>query len=369
MGYDSTPIRAEKSLWDLAVWCREHDVLEAHVRDTASEWLLLQLDDDGSPDNPPDGVPAEDWQTFQERFQAHVRQFGHIIYDLDFGKALPLDDPTPMLETVKLYLRGEGANPHERQASLEARRIQVVEAVLGRVRGLKRWAFRTTLRWAQSLAEIREDALADIGLGYPALRRMARELGDRLVDRQAIEGPDDVFWLRLEELQQAAGALERGEPLPARADRVQERKASWQKAKAVTPPPVLPPSKRRVMGINVEGMVAADESSHSANTIRGMGTSAGQVTAPACVLHGPEDFAKMQPGCVLVAGITTPAWTPLFPMAVAVVTDVGGPLSHGSIVAREYGIPAVMGTGVATKRIRDGQTITVDGTAGTVTLA
>jgi pyruvate,water dikinase len=86
------------------------------------------------------------------------------------------------------------------------------------------------------------------------------------------------------------------------------------------------------------------------------------------VLRGPEDFDQMRPGEVLVAAITTPAWTPLFTLASAVVTDVGGPLSHSSIVAREYGIPAVLGTGVATKRIRSGQTITVDGGAGTVIL-
>jgi phosphoenolpyruvate synthase/pyruvate phosphate dikinase len=77
----------------------------------------------------------------------------------------------------------------------------------------------------------------------------------------------------------------------------------------------------------------------------------------------------MRPGEVLVARITTPAWTPLFAMAAAVVTDVGGPLSHGSIVAREYGIPAVLGTGGATRRVRSGQVITVDGSAGTVTLS
>ncbi len=76
----------------------------------------------------------------------------------------------------------------------------------------------------------------------------------------------------------------------------------------------------------------------------------------------------MQPGDVLVAAITTPAWTPLFALASAVVTDIGGPMSHGSIVAREYGIPAVLGTGVATKRIVSGQQIRVDGDAGTVTL-
>jgi pyruvate,water dikinase len=72
---------------------------------------------------------------------------------------------------------------------------------------------------------------------------------------------------------------------------------------------------------------------------------------------------------VLVATTTTPAWTPLFAMASAVVTDIGGPLSHSSIVAREYGIPAVMATGVATRRILNGQIITVDGSAGLVTLS
>ena len=110
-------------------------------------------------------------------------------------------------------------------------------------------------------------------------------------------------------------------------------------------------------------------SGQTGDSIKGAGTSPGRITAPARVLHGPEDFDQMKPGEILVAAITTPAWTPLFAMASAVVTDIGGPLSHGSIVAREYGIPAVLGTGVATKRIRSGQLITVDGSAGVVTLA
>ena len=104
------------------------------------------------------------------------------------------------------------------------------------------------------------------------------------------------------------------------------------------------------------------------DSLKGVAASPGTVTAPACVLHGPEDFAKMNTGDVLVASLTTPAWTPLFARASAIVTDIGGPLSHGSIVAREYGIPAVLGTGAATARISSGQMITVDGQAGVVTL-
>ena len=103
-------------------------------------------------------------------------------------------------------------------------------------------------------------------------------------------------------------------------------------------------------------------------TLKGVAASPGRATARACVVNGPQDFGQMKPGDVLVAAITTPAWTPLFARAAAIVTDVGGPLSHGSIVAREYGIPAVLGTGDATKHIHSGQIITVDGSAGVVLL-
>jgi rifampicin phosphotransferase len=117
-----------------------------------------------------------------------------------------------------------------------------------------------------------------------------------------------------------------------------------------------------------ENMMPAVSHEQTGNVLSGIGASAGRATAPARVLDGPADFGRMRSGDVLVASITTPAWTPLFAMASAVVTDIGGPLSHSSIVAREYGIPAVLGTGVATRRVPDGSTITVDGDAGTVTL-
>jgi pyruvate,water dikinase len=272
-----------------------------------------------------------------------------------------------MLEMVQRTLRGEGADPHLRQGSLAARREAATETALARVKCFRRWAFAKTLNWAQSLARIREDGLADIGLGYPALRRVLHALGRRLVSAQVLQEPGDVFWLEHKELTQAVSILDRGELPPSLAARARERAAFAETAARLTPPPVLPPSDR-VMGIKMGQVLAADERSQSGDTLKGSGTSAGTVTAPACVLRGPEDFDRMQPGCVLVAGITTPAWTPLFPLAAAVVTDIGGPLSHGSIVAREYGIPAVLGTGEATKRIRSGQMITVDGSTGVVRL-
>ena len=140
----------------------------------------------------------------------------------------------------------------------------------------------------------------------------------------------------------------------------------WRGQAKAAAPQMLPqkPWMEKAFG----SMMPAGPQRQPGSVIKGAGASSGRVTGPARVLRGPGDFGQMQPGDVLVARITTPAWTPLFAMASAVVTDVGGPLSHSSIVAREYGIPAVLGTGVATQRLTSGQQVRVDGDAGTVTM-
>jgi pyruvate,water dikinase len=364
MGYDSMPIKAEKALYDLAQWCLEHADLASYLADTPTAALAERWEDGQAPE----GVGAGAWREWQDGFREHLDQCGHSIYDLDFAKPVPVDEPTPILETLKMYLSGRGSNPHKRQQQLAKRREQATEATLERLKGLKLKIFRKVLGWAQHLAPLREDGIADIGLGYPLLRRMLRELGRRLVQAGAIAQADDVFWLREDEVREAASALERGARLSDLTGQVRERKAAWRANRRVAPPPQLPPSKK-LMGMSTDIWLAASTEDQVGEAIKGVGASPGRVTATARVLHGPEDFDQMRPGDILVAGITTPAWTPLFAMAAGVVTDVGGPLSHGSIVAREYGIPAVLGTGVATQRIHSGQTITVDGSAGTVTFS
>ena len=104
-------------------------------------------------------------------------------------------------------------------------------------------------------------------------------------------------------------------------------------------------------------------------TLRGRPGSAGSARGPARVVTGPSDFADVRPGDVLVCRTTDPTWTPLFGRIAAVVTETGGMLSHAAIVAREYGVPAIMGTGNGTATIRDGQLVTVDGSQGVVTSA
>jgi pyruvate,water dikinase len=363
VGGDSVPIRAEKSLFDVAQWCREHPGIADYLLRAPKDQLAAHLRDD----QPPPDVDVDDWCEWRRRFQAHLDQYGHAIYDLDFSKPVPADDPGPLLEMLKLYIDGQGANPHERQQKQVAQREEAAQTITKRLKRLRLKWFQKLFGWVVKYVPMREDTLADIGLGYPLLRQMLRELGGRLVQAGMLEQADDVYWLAEAEVMKAIAALDRGEALNSMSETIRQRQAVWRAAKRVAPPAGLP--ERSGMTGLMEKVGPARMVQEEGGTIRGVGASPGRVTVPACVLHGPEDFDRMQSGVALVAAITTPAWTPLFAMAAAVVTDVGGPLSHGSIVAREYGIPAVLGTGVATKRIEQGQMITVDGDAGTVTLS
>lgn len=100
--------------------------------------------------------------------------------------------------------------------------------------------------------------------------------------------------------------------------------------------------------------------------LTGTGASPGKATGVARVIAGPEEFARVKPGDILVCASSNPSWVLLFGIIRGLVTNTGGVLSHAAVVAREFGVPAVVGTGEATRRISDGQTVEVDGTAGEV---
>jgi phosphohistidine swiveling domain-containing protein len=352
LGFDSLPIRAEQSLFDLAGWVGGRPALAATLRTTSSAELLAERP-----------VAEEDgWPGFWSRLQAHLDRYGHTVYNLDFVNPVPADDPAPLLDALRFYLtEGAAADPYARQRRSVAAREDLTRTVRARLGGVRRPVFDGLLRRAQENAPLREDALADVGLAWPQLRRLLAELGRRLVDAGVVDGAEDVCWLRHEEI---ATALASPDPPRYQAE-VEQRRQVWRGQRRVTPPQVLP---ERIWLRLFGRMLPATSAAQSGNVLTGLAGSAGRVTAVARVLAGPEDFGRLQPGEVLVANITTPAWTSLFVRAAGVVTDVGGPLSHSSIVAREYGIPAVLGTGVGTKRIRTGQRVTVDGDAGTVTL-
>ena len=363
LGFDSAPIRAEKSLYDLAAWARTQSKLAEYFALTSAADIAAAY---ARPQSLAPIADRDSWEEFCRRFAAHLDRFGHSVFDLDFSKSLAADEPSPLLETLKHLATEQSRSPYERQSTAAAARERATESLLARPKGIRRRLVVSLLKWAQRYSPLREDALADLGLGWPLVRRMLRELGRRFVAAGMIAAPDDVFWLKLEEAQSAAQALDVSPSAPNFQPIVLERRSRCERERRATPPVVLPPHIIRFMGIDFSPLSPARTNQTMGNIIKGQSASPGRVAGIARVIHGPDEFNQMRRGDILVAKITTPAWTPLFALAAAVVSDVGGPLSHSSIVAREYQIPAVLGTGVATERIRSGQRIIVDGDLGTV---
>ncbi|HWT33424.1 MAG TPA: PEP/pyruvate-binding domain-containing protein [Microbacterium sp.] len=210
---------------------------------------------------------------------------------------------------------------------------------------------------ARAAIAFREDSHAAFTRLAPALRRMLMELGARLVDRGVFADPFDVFHLRFEELT-AIPDIETAAPaqLAALARLVRTRAAARATMSAV---PM----------VDYAAIFRPRAGAASDALVTGTPACAGQATGPVRVIRDFSEFGTLRAGEILVCPYTNPAWTPLFQRAAAVVVDTGGIGSHAAIVARENGIPAVMGTGDGTRVLTTGQRVRVDGTAGAVSAA
>jgi rifampicin phosphotransferase len=217
--------------------------------------------------------------------------------------------------------------------------------------------FRALLEVAQRYAVLREQQARQLTLAWPLLRRCVLRLGEHLHTRGVVDRAEDAFFLTRAELDARA-------PLRELAAR---RRSTWERQRRLLAPLTIGRPPRLLVKELLAVVDAARTSGPAApDAIVGQPASPGRATGPVRIVHGPGDFDRFQPGEVLVARATAPAWTPLFARAVAVVTDGGTLAAHASLVAREYGIPAVVATGDATARLHDGQAVTVDGSAGTV---
>lgn len=224
--------------------------------------------------------------------------------------------------------------------------------------------FERLLAFARRYAHIREEEAGWFTLGWPLLRRAVLRLGAELRQRGAIHKEEDIFFLVRAEVEAALSDHARDYSAV-----VAPRRREWERQRQLTPPlEIGNPLGARLLASAVDDMRVPMPGGDGPDVVKGMPASPGRASGPARVIRGPDDFDRFQAGEVLVAQVTAPAWTPLFERAVAVVTDGGSLAAHASLVAREYGIPAVVGTGVATTRLRDGQIVEVDGNSGVVAI-
>ncbi|MFI6709330.1 PEP/pyruvate-binding domain-containing protein [Nonomuraea sp. NPDC050478] len=287
-----------------------------------------------------------------EAFQAALREFLAEYGHREGASPLLVTPPTwaDGPETVLDLIKVLAAEPPRSEPGDDA-----MDRLLAhpRLRGArKRDKMVRKVHAARAGIAFREDSHFSFTMPLPALRRSIVEIGRRLRDAGVLDAPEDVFHLRLEELEaiEDVTALgdEQGRRLRASATARAARREELAGVRLIDPRAVFP---ARDAG---DALVA------------GTPASAGTATGPVKVVRDPSEFGRLEPGDVLVCPYTNPSWTPLFQRAAAVVVDTGGITSHAAIVAREYGIPAVMGTGEGTSLLADGRQVTVDGGSGVV---
>lgn len=300
-----------------------------------------------------------------------LKDFGHRgVYEMEIMNPRWAEDPSYVLETIRSHLR-EGLPDHDPHAAAREKREKAEAEVKGAL-GLSPSypLYRFLLGKAREAMRLREGAKSALVRLIRPARFAALAIGRRLAAKGILKEPEEVFFLTGDEIASLLAAQWDGSGLQAiLAHRLEQRETMQRE----TPPDVIL-GDRAVVNMRAdlrgEGFqrgarteeVRVDE--HGA--LWGVAVSSGQAGGPARLIRHPAEGTALKRGEVLVAPSTDPAWTPLFLRASAVVMEVGGYLSHGAIVAREYGIPAVVNVAGAMSVFHDGQVLHVDGDSGKV---
>jgi pyruvate,water dikinase len=355
-GFETEATKSSRGLWHLSRSVRANPELKALFENSTPQEIYRQL---------PNSAAG---QAFLKDLNEYLKDYGwraDSVYELT--QPAWWEDPSIPLGAVQGFISiGDEAGPESQLQSAITRREALLAEARGKLAGkpdlLKQ--FNDLYDAAKSFTPIVEDhnhwidQMGDITMRYPCL-----EIGKRLVARGLLEAVDDVFMLYSSELHLAmAGADYKS--------LVKQRKADKDRFAKIVPPPAMgvpaPPTGDPVEDVLVRFFGAPVEPSADPSVLQGIAASPGVVTGVAKVVKTLDEASKLQKGDIMVCEMTLPPWTPLFSTVSAVIADTGGILSHCAIVAREYRIPCVVGTGVGTIAIKDGQTVTVDGAKGIV---
>jgi pyruvate,water dikinase len=358
-GFDNKTMEGDRVLWRLSRAARSIPEVSEILSKHAAGEVIPALEK---------SVASQPFLVDLRAWLAYYGQRLNSVFALD--QPSWIEDPTPAIQNLQAYVSMSDLRPEMEPAALAAEREKSVAEARLKLAGYPQpivARFETLLKAAQVAAIVHEDHnfWIDQRLFYH-VRRLIMEFGGRLAQAGILEAVNAVFYLTPDELQN-------GRDVPVKR-LVQDRKTEMEHFSQVTPPPMLgtaPAFEMTDGGSMVRAMFKGEMSpaptgNSEMNKVTGLPGSAGVTRGTARVIRSLADAGKLQPGDVLVAIATEPPWTPLFATASAIVTDSGGVLSHSAVVAREYRIPAVVGTGHATATFQDGQLLEVDGNAGTV---
>ena len=302
----------------------------------------------------------EPGRKFLALWDAFMAEHGHHCRgEFELSNARWIETPDYILGLVRGYLRSMSqSDPLENQRRLAEERECLTVQCRARLKNpIKRWIFSHSLRRAQQLTVFREQ-VKNLGIRrFAFVRRVLLVLGQRLHEQGSLSSHDDIFLLEVSELEPVATG---GASFDWR-ERIELRRREYEKNLKLHPPPI-------VIGRFDPAAPARQVTSIDAKLLEGIPVSPGIVTSPARVILHADYHEQVLPGEILIAPFTDPAWSPYFITAAGVVMEQGGILSHGSIVAREYGLPAVTNVASATRIIHTGDLVRVDGNGGCVSV-
>ena len=297
---------------------------------------------------------------FRQMFDGFLQEFGHRgLYETSIESPRYYEDPDSVLKIIKNYVTAGMIDPQETINRQRKVREAAVENVLKHIRDskfsyVKKKLFQRHLEGYKRFLALREKNRYHCAMTIALYRRSCLELGRRFAEKGILDEQHDIFFLTFLEAQK----LLRGEMSGFNKKVVDERKSERETNSRYHVPDVF-------VGEFKPGMVK-ENVREPKNVFTGYAASSGIVQGKARIIHSPEEFGRFKAGEILVAPTTDPMWSTLFPVAKAVVTEMGGVLSHAAIIAREYGTPCVVNVQGIVDALEDGDLIEVDGTSGLV---
>ena len=317
-------------------------------------------------------IKQKDWKTefenieggkqFIMEYEEYLHKYGKQIFDLDFLTPCLREQPQLGLIFIYKYAVGEFKNPDAVLERQKQKREELTKAILKKMDGNtpKRKMFQGMLVRVQELSKRREDTVFRFQMVFPFIRFAVLEIGRRLYKRGYLNCKDDVFFCEWNEIcNMLILATEQENKIEwlnqDRAAMLRGRKKAYEFYQTLSPPKqILPYSEHQT----------AKSDGHKKRYIKGIGICGGNTIGKAKIIRKTEDLWSAKKGDIIVTVNFMPAWAPFLSIASGVITETGGITSHSSIIVREYGIPAIIGTGNATKVLQDGQVIEVNGTKG-----
>jgi phosphohistidine swiveling domain-containing protein len=300
---------------------------------------------------------------FQSEFERLLARYGHrAIYETDMGWPRYRDDPAPLLAIIHRYAQSDSVSG----SAHETAKTEVNwRSLIGEVQGVQRWLpwrcwlaapFIRTLRRLLLMRDTLNSAKAR---AMAAFRRWDLALGQKWVERGWLAQAGDIFWLTLEEVERTL--MLEGDTVIGLSSTVQARKETYQTYAATKMPFTLAETQIPAIqpGVGLQAEATSD-------VLVGLPISPGQVRGTVLVLRHPDEFQRVADDIILVTASTDPAWLPLLHLASGLIVEMGGLLSHGSVIAREYGLPAVANIVNATQIFQTGDNVLVDGSTGVV---